>query len=51
MLYCRGVDMIFRWCLSDEEVEKALNECHAGASGGHMSGYATTQKIWWVGYF
>jgi hypothetical protein len=28
-----------------------LNDCHSGACGGHMSGYATAQKILRVGYF
>jgi hypothetical protein len=50
-LYRRGVDSIFRRCLTHEEAERALNDCHAGACGGHMSGYATTQKILRVGYF
>ena len=34
-----------------EETEKALNDCHSGACGGHMSGYATAQKILRAGYF
>ena len=28
-----------------------LNDCHAGACGGHLSGYATMQKILRAGYF
>jgi hypothetical protein len=44
-LYRRGIDSVFRRCLTFEEDEKALNDCHFGACGGHMSGYATTQKI------
>eukprot|EP00253_Pinus_taeda_P025969 PITA_25969 len=28
-----------------EEAKRPLNECHSGACGGHMSGYATAQKI------
>ena len=28
-----------------------LNDCHSGACGGHMSGYATAQKILRAGYF
>jgi hypothetical protein len=50
-LYRRGIDSIFRCCLNFEEAEKALNDCHSGACGGHMSGYATAQKILRVGYF
>jgi hypothetical protein len=44
-LYRRGVDSIFRRCLTFDEAEKALNDCHSGESGGHMSGYATAQNI------
>jgi hypothetical protein len=50
-LYRRGIDSVFRRCLTFEEAEKSLNDCHSGACGGHMSGYATAQKILRVGYF
>lgn len=50
-LYRCGVDMILRRCLTHEEAEKALNECHSGACGLHLSGYATAQKILRAGYF
>eukprot|EP00253_Pinus_taeda_P017900 PITA_17900 len=40
-----------RRCLTHEEAEKFLNDCHSGACGGHQSGYATTQKILRAGYF
>jgi hypothetical protein len=50
-LYRRGIDSIFRQCLTYDEAEKALNDCHSGTCGGHMSGYATAQKILRVGYF
>jgi len=49
--YGRGVDSVFRHCLIHEEAENVLNDCHFGACGGHMSGYATTQKILHAGYF
>ena len=32
------------------KAEKVLNDCHAGACGGHLSVYATTQKILHAGY-
>jgi hypothetical protein len=49
---CRGgVDSIFQRCLTFDEAEKALNDCHSRACGGHMSRYATTQKILQAGYF
>ena len=41
-LYHRGVDTVLRRCLTHEEAEKVLNDCHSGACGGHQSGYATT---------
>jgi hypothetical protein len=40
-LYRRGVDSIFRHCLTFDEAKEDLNDCHSGACGGHMSGYAT----------
>ena len=50
-LYRRGADSVFRHCLTHEEAKRVLNDCHSGVCGGHMSGYATTQKILCVGYF
>jgi hypothetical protein len=50
-LYRRGVDTVLRRCLTHEEAEKVLNDCHSGACGGHQSGYATAQKILRAGYF
>jgi hypothetical protein len=50
-LYCHGIESIFRRCLTFDEAEKALNDCHSEAYGGHMSGYATTQNILQEGYF
>jgi hypothetical protein len=37
--------------LTYDEVEKALNDCHFGACGGHISGYTTSQKILRGGFF
>ena len=34
-LYRRGVDSILRRCLTHEEAELMLNDCHGGACGGH----------------
>jgi hypothetical protein len=50
-LYRRGIDSVFRRCLTFDEAEKDLNDYHSGACGGHMSGYATSQKILRAGYF
>ena len=50
-LYHRGVDFIFRCCLTHEEAEVVLNDCYGGACGGHLSGLSTAQKILRAGYF
>ena len=50
-LYRRGVDSILRRCLTLEEAESVLNDCHNGACGGHLSGLATAQRILRAGYF
>ena len=44
-LYHRGVDMLLHRCLVHDEAERVLNDCHAGACGGHISGLTTAQKI------
>ena len=40
-LYRSGIDFVIRRCLTHEEVEKVLNDCHSGACGGHLLGMAT----------
>ena len=50
-LYHRGVDSIFRRCLTHEEAKVVLNDCHGGVCGGHLSGISTTQKNLRAGYF
>ena len=50
-LYHHGVDSILRRCLTHEEAELVLNDCHRGACSGHLSGISTAQKILRVGYF
>ena len=44
-LYRRGADSDFLRCLTHEEAENVLNDCHSGACGGHMSRYAIAQNI------
>lgn len=44
-LYYVGVDSVLRRCLTLEEAERVLSDCHSGACGSHMSSYATAQKI------
>ena len=41
-LYRSGVDSILWRFLTHEEVEVVLNEWHDGASGSHLSGFATS---------
>ena len=50
-LYYHGVDSIFHRCLTDDDVEVVLNDCHGGACGGHLSRLSTAQKIFRAGYF
>ena len=49
-LYRHGVDSILHNCLTHEEAELVLNDCHEGVCGGHLSGFSTAQKILRVGY-
>ena len=50
-LYCHGVDSIFCRCLTHEEAESMVNDCHGGKCGGHLSRLSTTQNILRAGYF
>ena len=50
-LYHCGVDSILQCCLTHEEDEVVLNDCHGGACGGHLSGLSTAQNILRAGYF
>ena len=50
-LYRLGADSVLCRCLTFKEAERVLNDCHFGAYGGHMFGYATAQKILRAGYF
>ena len=50
-LYHHGIDAILQRCLTHEEVELVLNDCHSGACGIHIFGMATSHKISRVGYF
>lgn len=43
--YHQGIDWTLRRCLTHEEVELVLNDCHTGACGVHLSGLETTQNI------
>jgi len=42
---------MFRHCLTHQEAEKALNDFHSRARGGHMFGYSTVQNILRASYF
>ena len=49
-LYCLGTDSVLRQCLTLKGAERVLNDYHSGTCGGHMSRYATAQKILRAGY-
>ena len=50
-LYRYGIESILWWCLTHEEAEQVLNDCHSGGCGGHLFGMVTAQKILRAGYF
>ena len=50
-LYRHGIDTILRRHITHVEAKTVLNDCHAGDCGGHLSGYATMQKIFCASYF
>eukprot|EP00253_Pinus_taeda_P004691 PITA_04691 len=50
-LYRCGIDTVLWRCLTLEEAEKFLNDCHSGTCGGHQFGYATMEKFLRAGYF
>lgn len=50
-LYHRGVDIVLQRCLTHEEAEKVLNDCHLGTCGGHLSSYVIAQKVLRASYF
>ena len=50
-LYLRGVDTILLHCLTLNEAEHILNDCHVEVCNGHISGIATAKKILHEGYY
>eukprot|EP00253_Pinus_taeda_P010869 PITA_10869 len=50
-LYHRGIDIVLERCLTLDEAEKVLNDCHSGVSRGHQSGYAMAQIFLRARYF
>jgi hypothetical protein len=50
-LYHHGIDTILRCCLTHDEAENVLNDCHLGSCGGHPSWMDTAQKILRASYF
>ena len=51
LFFKRGVDMIIRRCVPENEQGKILNECHASPYGGHFSGERTAHKILQSGFY
>jgi hypothetical protein len=51
ILYRWGVDTILRRCLTIDEADRVLNDCHSDACGGHLSGISSAQNIIRIGYF
>ena len=51
LLFKRGVDMIIRRCVPENEQGKILDECHASPYGGHFSGERTAHKILQSGFY
>jgi hypothetical protein len=50
-LYRRGVDSILLRCLTHEEAEVVLNDCHGGACASHLLGLDITHNILRSGCF
>ena len=50
-LYRHGLDSILRRCLTHEEAEVVLNDCHGGVCGCNLSGISTAQIFLRAGYF
>ncbi|KAL3684863.1 hypothetical protein R1sor_002885 [Riccia sorocarpa] len=40
-LYKKGIDLVLRRCVNEEDIQKILEEAHEGPSGGHGAGDAT----------
>ena len=51
VLYRQGIDTILRRCLTHDEAETILNDCHSGAYDNHLSGLATAHNILHANYF
>ena len=51
LLFKRGADMIIRRCVSENEQNKIMSECHASPYGGHFSGERTAHKILQSGFY
>lgn len=56
ILYKRGVDVLLRRCVPDEEVKNVLKMCHSDPCGGHMGANKTSLKVlhrglWWPHIF
>ncbi|XP_049405186.1 uncharacterized protein LOC125868609 [Solanum stenotomum] len=50
-LFKQGVDRVVRRCITDSEVQKVLESCHASPYGGHHGGERMTHKVVQSGFF
>ncbi|XP_025627766.1 uncharacterized protein [Arachis hypogaea] len=50
-LFKKGVNGILRRCISQEEGQEVLWQCHGYAYGGHFSGERTAAKVLQCGFF
>ncbi|KAL3680009.1 hypothetical protein R1sor_022965 [Riccia sorocarpa] len=53
-LYKKGIDLVLRRYVNEEDIQKIPEDAHEGPSGGHGAGDATARKIlhtglWWPG--
>ena len=51
VLYKKGLDGMFLWCVDADQQEKLLKTFHDGACGGHFSSIVIAFKILRSGYY
>jgi ribonuclease HI len=51
VLYRRNLDGVLSRCLTPDQAQMALEQCHSGVCGGHFSAKTTAAKVLHAGYF